>query len=860
MFTKSLISAAILLSLSAASSASESKLHRLAKVAKPTEHHVKLNLDPSKERFDGQSIIHLEVLKPTKTIEINGLDYAIEFAKLVGEQSCDLANEMLKTGKVILSCEQTLAPGKYKLTVDFNAPYNRQSVGLYKTVDRGTPYLFTQFQMSDARRAFPVFDEPEYKIPFQLTITAPDSQKVFANTQVIKTEKSNGNTTHYFEKTLPLPSYLIAMSVGPFEVSPVSGMSVPGNVITPEGKSSVSASSIKETPKILKALEDYFDLPYVYSKLDQVAVPEFPFGAMENAGLVTYREDILLIDPEASSRNKKVYHVNVIAHELAHQWYGNLVTMKWWNDLWLNEAFATWMAAKITKQLYPELETHLDLPQNKAMYTDAKVSTLPVRRTINTEADIMNGLRLAYDKGSAVLNMVENWLGEDVFRQGMRNYIRKYSYKNAEAADLWRELGAVSGKDVESVLSSFMSQSSFPLLTVNSQGKNLTISQQRFIIEGQTAPEQSWHVPMTIKYGRGDKVVTKSILLSNKSKSIKLDFEPEWIYPDADTLGYYRWKLDSQSLAALLDNAPKVLNVRERLNLLAGTTELMDAGKINAKEMMTIMARFVDDANPVVAKKALATLVAQKKSFEDDSNKALWKKLFTTYVEPAYKQYGLTAKAGEPAAISELRTTLLWVLAIETDNAEIIKHASEQAKIYLKEPSKVDPFLASMFVSIAAYYGDADLLAKYQSTFEATKNPAQRTALLSAMGLFGGDLQKQVADYLLSDKITASDTRYIVGGFGQDEERRALFRKWLLENMDAVLTKLPPFLQPMLPGLYFTQCEKAELNTMKSIFAEKAKEVDGMSVTIDKVEESVTTCLNLKNRELASVNEFLKQL
>jgi alanyl aminopeptidase len=386
MFIKSLLT----LSVAVAVSSAHANEFVLEKLAKPSSQHVSLTLDPAQETFSGMTEIALEVLKPTNYIELNGVAYATQMAKLLGAENCDLSAEMLKTGKVKFSCDEQIQPGKYTLKVDFTAPYNRQSVGLYKTLDQGVPYLFTQFEMSDARRAFPVFDEPSYKIPFQLTITAPSSQKVYANTPELKTTVNGDMTTHFFDKTPPIPSYLVAMAVGPFEEREVKGMPIPGRVITPQGKIHLGEYAEQAMPKVLAALEGYFGIPYVYKKLDSVAVPEFPFGAMENAGLVTYREDILLLDLATATRNKKQRNVSIIAHELAHQWYGNLVTMKWWNDLWLNEAFASWMAAKITAQLNPEFESHLDLPQNNVMALDARLSTKPIRKPIKTEADIMD--------------------------------------------------------------------------------------------------------------------------------------------------------------------------------------------------------------------------------------------------------------------------------------------------------------------------------------------------------------------------------------------------------------------------------------------------------------------------------------
>ncbi|WP_372761302.1 M1 family metallopeptidase [Pseudoalteromonas sp.] len=855
MFLKSLLTVSVALAMNTAT-ANEFVIEKLAK---PSSQQVVLTLDPSQDSFTGSTEISLAVLKPTHYIELNGVAYATKMAQLLGEQDCDLSSEMLKTGKVKFSCDEQIQPGNYTLKIDFSAPYNRQSVGLYKTLDQGVPYLFTQFEMSDARRAFPVFDEPSYKIPFQLTITAPTSQKVYANTPELKTTVNGDMTTHYFDKTPPIPSYLVAMAVGPFEELEIEGMSVPGRVITPQGKLHLADYAKHNMPRVLAALEAYFGMPYVYKKLDSVAVPEFPFGAMENSGLVTYREDILLLDLAAATRSKKQRNVSIIAHELAHQWYGNLVTMKWWNDLWLNEAFASWMAAKITKQLNPEFESHLDLPQNNVMALDARLSTKPIRKPIKTEADIMDGLGLAYSKGSAVLAMVENWIGEDAFQHGIQNYLTAFSYKNAEAADLWHALGKAANKDVASVLKSFIEQSSYPLIKVAQQGKQLTLSQSRFANAGVDAPAQLWNVPVAIKYGAGNKVATASVLLNKPQQTVELDFAPEWIYPDQGALGYYRWVMDDAQFSALIDNAASVLSDRERLALLSATDALLDAGVISAAKLMQTLEVFVSDSHPRVANTALGYLVAQQRTFKDDSNKELWPKFIRAAVTPAAKKYGLTAKAGENGAISQLRAAVVSRLGFDGEDKNVINKAKQQTQVYLQDPQKVDPYLAGTYLKLAAFNGDKALLAQFITTFKTTKNPQVRTNMLAAMGYFANpELQRSVLDYSLTDAVTASDMRTILAGQSYTDERQALFIDWVYNNYDKVTASLPPFFIPNLPYFTTASCDAASLAKTKAFFNQKLTEVAGYARTLSKLEESTQDCIALKTRELESVNQFLK--
>ncbi|MBQ4845356.1 M1 family metallopeptidase [Pseudoalteromonas sp. MMG005] len=857
MFYKRLLALAISLAMQTAH-ASEDNDYIIEPLAKPSSQSVHLTLDPNKDTFSGISRIELSVLEATHYIEINGLDYAIELAKLIGNTECDLSNTMLKTGKVRLHCDQQLQPGKYTLTINFDAPYNQQSVGLYKTIDQGKAYLFTQFEMSDARRAFPVFDEPQYKIPFQLTITAPNAQKVYANTPLIKAQKNKTNTTHFFDVTPPIPSYLVAMAVGPFEEKAITGMPIPGKVITPQGKLALADYAIDNMPKVLKVLEDYFGIPYVYKKLDSVAVPEFPFGAMENSGLVTYREDILLVDPNNATSRQKQTNVSVIAHELAHQWYGNLVTMKWWNDLWLNEAFASWMAAKVTQQLNPEFNSHLDLPQNYVMTLDAQLSTKPIRKPIKTEADIMDGLGLAYSKGSAVLSMIENWIGADAFQKGMRAYMKKYAFKNAEAADLWRELSLASNKDVASVLSSFVEQSSFPLISVTKSGKMLTLSQQRFANAGVEAPKQLWNVPVTIKYGKGDKVASTQILLNKESQRVQLDFEPQWIYPDKGALGYYRWMLEEQQFNTLLKHAKSALSDRERLALLSAADALLDAGKINAGQLMAALEQFASDQHPRVASNAIRLLRAQKSTFKTKQNEEFWPGFIRRSIQPAIAQYGLTSKPQEIPAISSLRAIVIALQGFDGKDQSIITTAQQQTALYLTDSTKVDPYLAGTFLKLAAYHGNVDLLKAYQNAFETTKEPQTRTHLLAALSYFGSKtLQSKVLDYALTDKVTPSDLRIIFSGQGYTESRKKHFRTWIYENYAALSKKMPPFMLPTLPSYTGNGCEIHDLKTTEAFFKEKVSAVPGYQRSLEKVSESVHTCIALKRRELESVNKFL---
>ncbi len=832
--------------------------HRLGNQVSPKEQYVSLKLDPSKEDFSGSTKILLEIKKKTSVIRFHALGISITNAKLESKQgTLSLQLHAMEQAIQEARSKTVLKPGKYTLEMDFTARYNTKSVGLYKTIDQGIPYLFTQFEMSDARRAFPVFDEPAFKIPFQLSISAPETQNVYNNTPELERVKDNGWITYKFAKTPPIPSYLVAMAVGPFEKIPVDGMSVDGLILTPKGKIDQAHYAARISPQILKALEEYFAIPYPYQKLDQVALPEFPFGAMENAGLVTYREDILLLDEKRAQIRNKTRTTMVIAHELAHQWYGNLVTMKWWNDLWLNEAFASWMASKITQQLYPELEYNLVLPQNQVMTSDARLSTKPIRKPIKTEADIMDGLGLAYSKGSAVLTMVEQWIGEEAFKKGIRQYMQDFKWRNAEAADLWDSLGKASGKDVKSVLKSFTEQSGYPLLSLQLEGKKLTIQQRRFSNANVQAPAQLWSLPVSIRYGKGNKQASTSLLLNSLSTELTLKFKPDWILPDDNGSGYYRWQLSKTGLDKLLNHTNK-LNDREKLAVLNNVDALLKAGTLTAGDVMASAGKFIADTHPLVVKEALDLLELMKKPFIRQQNQKQWQNFIIKTVTPAADRFGLTPKQNEAAHVTSLRPDILNLLGKDGQDKAIIKTALAQTEVYFKTPEKVPASLVEAYLSIAAHYGDEDLLNQVKTALSKSSDPQRKTKLLNTLGRFGqASVQRKAMDIILDDSITASDVRYLLSLNGVGHKRRSELQKWILSNYEALSEKAPPFIVPSIPLFLSSACEKEQLAALNSFFSKSGNKVEGTERSLAKVSESVNDCISLRQRELNSVNNYL---
>ena len=826
----------------------------------PTQQSVVLRTDPFAESFSGTTEIAVTLSKETREIRLHAQDIEVQKAMLSwGEKTLELTSKSGGDETVTLSAGTALlSPGDYRLSLVFTGPFNKRSSGLYKYTDQGLPYLSTQFEMSHARLCFPCFDEPSFKIPFQLTVEAPKQQNVFSNTPEKKKTEKNGWTVHEFAQTPPMPPYLVALAVGPYEAAEVEQFSVPGRIVAPKGKLGLSGFARRETPRILGALEGYFGIKYPYEKLDQVAITEFPHGAMENAGMVTYREDLLLVNERTIQEDARTSSCMVIAHELAHQWFGNLVTMKWWNDLWLNEAFASWMATKIVDQLYPELEYELSTPQNRVLSTDANVSTKPIRKPIRNEGDIFDGLSLAYNKGSAVLNMIERWMGEKTFQTGMRAYLTKHRFGNAEAADLWGALGEASGKDVEAVLKTFTEQSGYPLISVSPAGKALEISQQRFLNAGVTAPGQIWTLPVFIRYGTAEKQAVATVLLDSPSAQVELEFEPEWIFPDDGAVGYFRWHLPKQQLAALMAHKSK-LNNREKLALMFNLQALVQAGMLTAGEGLGYAGNFLSDPHPSVVGFALGILDANRETFVNDGNREAWKAYLGALMQPIVQRFGLTPKAGEKSKVKDLRPMLLRLLALELEDRKLIAMVSEKARQFITESGEVDPSLADVYLLIAARHGDVTMVEEVKKAMVASADPQRRTTLLRTLGMFdGADAQNAALDLMLDEAVTSSDLRTLLAENGYEEPRRRRLLAWLQTNYAALAAKIPtPFLGN-IPSSVGDAPDQQQLSLIVDFFKKQPDPSGTLARELAKIQERVTTNIEARERGQQSFDAFLE--
>ncbi len=593
---------------------------RLPAGARPVKQTIELTLDPRQETFQGAVAIDLEISTPTDTLWLNASQLTLEDATL---RSAGGARTLTVVpgpeGQVGFKADAPLAKGAATLLVRYQGTVSRRDTeGLFAQQEGGEWYAFTQFEPLGARRAFPCFDEPGYKIPWQVTLHTDTRDRAFSNTpELSRAPGAGGKTTTVFAETKPLPSYLVAVAVGPLDVvdlGTAGRKGTPIRILVPRGRGADARWAAEITPRILESLETYFDMPYPYEKLDQIAVPFFP-GAMENAGLVTYGQTILLLKSGAETIADRRLLASVMAHELAHQWFGNLVTMAWWDDLWLNEAFASWMGERVTAAVGPGwgIDVSMVRDRSDALRHDSLATARRIRQPIESSHDVANAFDpITYSKGQALLEMIESWLGDERFKGAVRRYIGSREWRNATFEDFATALSAQAGQDLKPVLSSFIDRTGAPLISValNCDGgaPRVSLTQRRYTPLGsKSSGSQTWQLPVCLRYDAGGAAVRECHLLKDASATIPLKAStcPSWVLGNDGFSGYYRTAHSPALTATLLEPGKAPVSKAERVGLLLDVAALVSTGDVLAADALTLASRYAGDDEPELVRSSI---------------------------------------------------------------------------------------------------------------------------------------------------------------------------------------------------------------------------------------------------------------
>ena len=855
---------------------------RLPGWAIPQSYQIAFKVDPAQQDFSGTTTIKVKLTKASDHLWLDGKELKVSKVTII-----DAAGKLHdgkyvdvdpKAGVVRVDFGGTLQAQALSLKFEYSAPLNEQLQGLYKVSAKGQPYAMTQMEPISARFAFPSFDEPGFKTPFDISLTIPGNEVGVANTQQIsETPAGKGWKTLTFAPTLPLPTYLVAFGVGPWSIASAPDISpnayrskpLPLRGIAPAGQAQRMQHVLGETPSIIHALENYYGYGYPFDKLDLLAAPDFSAGAMENAGLVTFRDWFLLLDKDSPARNvRRSFVVN--AHELAHQWTGDTVTLKWWNDIWLNEAFATWMEQKVTMEVHPEYRADLDRVSGSegAMDSDSLVSARSIRQPITGNGDIITAFDgITYQKGAGVIAMFENYVGEKTFQKGMRAYIHAHALGNATASDLVGAIATAAGKDdaFRHAFNSFLDQSGVPYVRtklVQLDGKTvLNLSQDRYLPLGSKGDAQRlWGVPVCVRYGTADGSKVGCAMLDKTSGSMPLAgaSQPTWIMPNANASGYYRFSMGKPQLVDLTAHVGK-LSDAEQLAYADAVSASFSRGDLDAG---AVLAAF----NPLTVSKirevATAPLDQVEWIYQHEARTDAQRARLTSWVKDAYlprlEQLGYQRKAGESDDAPLLRSTLASALAFDFKVPEVRAALLKQGAAVLKPGADgtlnfaaANPDLLGAALGVAVQTQGKHAVDALIAALPKTSDAALRNGILGGLSAVEDPaLATQVRDFALDKQVKVGEMNSLLTGGRDTAAGRDAMWQWFTGHYKQVLDRTGSFSGGRLPRLAAGGgCSIPELERLQAFFKPRTNDAAGIARGLAQTSESIQLCAALKGAQ-----------
>jgi aminopeptidase N len=753
---------------------------RLPQLAIPENYKLTFVPDLGKGNFSGDETIRIQLQQPTSELVLNSADIDFTDASISSGGTSQKAVVTFDKAKEMatLHVDKALQPGPATVQIRYMGILNSELRGFYLGKDEnGNKYAVTQFEATDARRAFPSFDEPAYKATFEVSVMADKADIAISNSKQISDTPGPvaGKHTIRFVTTPKMSSYLLAVAVGKFEYAQGSADGIPIRVYTTPGKKRLASFALRAAEESVRYFDRYFGIKYPFGKLDNIALPDFAAGAMENTGLITYREVEMLLDESHASIDQQKRVGIVIAHEIAHQWFGDLVTMSWWDDVWLNEGFASWMETKPIAAWKPEWHLELDDVEDTggALNTDSLANTRPIHQNAETPEQITELFDIiVYTKAAAVLRMLESYLGADAFRAGVNKYLQQHSYGNATSDDFFRTLADVSKKPVGDVMSGFVNQPGAPLVSVKAQcnGKttNVTLSQTRYFYDAdlfRSGTNESWLIPVCMRLGTesGNSGHEQCGLLSKKQESFTLPQCAPWVLANTGAKGYFRSAYEPEVIRKISAGLEAKLSAPERIRLLGDEWALVRVGQHRIGDYLALAAGFQGDRNSAV----MGELTNQLRYITDylvtDSDVAAYEAWVRHLFTPAARELGWQPAAGESDDRKTLRAYVLDALGYSGRDPQTLAEASRLAQLALENPSAVDASVARTVFHLAATNGDAILYDKMLARMKKASLPEERAVLMESLSEFRDPkLLERTLRLALTPEIRSQDMAFLI--------------------------------------------------------------------------------------------------
>jgi len=779
----------------------------LPETARPSKYRIKLQPDLKNFTFDGEQSVDLLILEATSTIVLNSIDLEISNTTLHANGTT-LTSKSVTIDKdaetATLDFGETIQPGDARLEMVFTGGLNDKLMGFYRSEytsqDGETRYLATtQFEPTDARRAFPCWDEPAKKATFEVTLVFSDEYQAVSNTPVVEEAfPGPGLKSVRFAETPIMSTYLLVFIVG--NLTSIKERADGGTTVgvwTTPGKEDQASFALDTSVKLLSYFNEYFGIPYPLPKLDHIAIPDFAAGAMENWGAVTYRETALLVDPDNSSAGTRQRVAEVIAHEMAHMWFGDLVTMEWWDDLWLNESFASWMGNKAVDWLFPEWEMwtqFVNMDTNRALSLDGLKNSHPIEQAVKNPAEVSQLFdAISYSKGASVIRMLENFLGEESFRKGLNRYLSSHMYDNARTEDLWSALETESGRPVTAIMDSWVKQMGYPVLQVESDRTGgqttLSVTQERFVYDrllGDTGPDSDsdnevWRVPVSASQGREESTVT---VMDGRQTQIDVPGSSDgWVKLNPLQTGFFRVNYSTEDWQRLVPAIESLeLHATDRLGVQNDAYALSRAGLLPVTQFLSLAQAYKNEGDASVWSDLASNLRDIEQLISDEAIHPAYQGFAREIFGPAARKIGWEPKSGEGHLDALLRSTVLSQAGSYHD-PDVTAQASERFQKYLQDRETLAPDLRGVVFALAAQSGGKDVYDQIWGLEGETDLAEEKIRLLMSLTRFQRPelLNSTLADSL-SAKVRSQDSITLVAGVAANPKGRDLAWEFVKDN------------------------------------------------------------------------------
>lgn len=850
--------------------------------------HYDLTLTPELRNatFSGEERILVRVVQPTFTITLHAVE--IEFLGVMIGQNRKLQKAQVeldpKTETAKLTVARPLQAGAAQIHIRYNGILNSQLRGFYLSKGKGRNYAGSQLEATDARRAFPSFDEPALKATFAITLIVDQGDTAISNGRIVSdtpgpgagkhTLISNGGIvsdtpgpgagkhTLKFSRTPKMSAYLVALAVGDFQCQEGAADGVPIRICSTPDKVHLGKFALRAAEQQVAWYNRYFGIPYPFEKLDVLALPDFEAGAMENAGAIFYRESVLLLDEERASLNLKKTVAEVLSHEIAHMWFGDLVTMKWWDDIWLNEGFADWIENEPLKEWKPEWDrrmTQLSYTTN-ALNLDSLATTRQIRKQAQASAEI-NELfdGIAYGKSASVLRMVEGYVGREPFRRGVQAYLKKYSWSNASAEDFWNTLTKVSGKPVDRIMASYVDQPGAPMVTVRAAcaggQTTVTLEQQRFFYDRDKLDAGSpelWTIPVCLKTPEG---APRCELITRRKQQVTLPGCAAWVNANAGGAGHYRTAYDVDTLHRMAADLGR-LTPGERMRLLNDEWGQFRTARHGVGEYLALAEGLRAERTRAIVLELTIRLDFIGDNVIEDHGRAQYRTWVGNLLRPAAQELGWAPAPGEAPELGSVRAYVLNTLGYTGRDPEVLAQARARVQQSFQDPAALDPTLAATAVNLAALEGDAALFDEFQQRMESATTPEQRALYRNALAKFRDPaLIRRALEYAISGRMRNQDAPLFIANILDEPESRDTAWEFVKAHWAPVQATFTPSSGAAVVEAAGSFCDARGREEVRDFFTRNP--VSSADATLAKSLEQISTCTALRQRQRTYLADWL---